>query len=121
MTHPNEAIFEPREGEGWRDPFGMYAALRDHDPVHHVEDGDYWALSRFRDVFDAAVDFDGAVIRDGVDADSARDDTDAQRRMPYQRMLALFGCYVHGVGFERFEHSPHPKDRVVTQVRHGAV
>jgi cytochrome P450 len=34
----------------------MYAALRDHDPVHHVDAGDYWVLSRFRDVFDAARD-----------------------------------------------------------------
>ena len=38
----------------------MYAALRDHDPVHHVDDNgdgeDYWVLSRFRDVFAAAVD-----------------------------------------------------------------
>ena len=34
----------------------MYAALRDHDPVHHVEDGDYWVLSRFTDVLAAARD-----------------------------------------------------------------
>lgn len=34
----------------------MYAALRDHDPVHHVADGDYWVLSRFDDVFAAARD-----------------------------------------------------------------
>lgn len=34
----------------------MYAALRDVDPVHHVEDGDYWVLSRFSDVFAAARD-----------------------------------------------------------------
>jgi cytochrome P450 len=34
----------------------MYAALRDHDPVHHVEAGDYWVLSRFADVFAAARD-----------------------------------------------------------------
>ena len=34
----------------------MYAALRDHDPVHHVEHGDYWVLSRFADVFAAARD-----------------------------------------------------------------
>lgn len=36
----------------------MYAALRDHDPVHHVEaeTGDYWVLSRFDDVFAAARD-----------------------------------------------------------------
>lgn len=46
--------FVPRSGPTWRDPFTMYAALRDHDPVHHVEDGDYWVLSRFADVQAAA-------------------------------------------------------------------
>jgi cytochrome P450 len=39
----------------------MYRALRDHDPVHHVADNgegrDYWVLSRFAHVLDAAVDF----------------------------------------------------------------
>lgn len=53
------AVFEPRSGESWRDPFPMYAALRDHDPVHHVPNaggGDYWVLSRFEHVFDAVVD-----------------------------------------------------------------
>jgi cytochrome P450 len=50
------ARFEPRSGEGWRDPFTMYRALRDHDPVHHVVDGDYWVLSRFDDVFAALRD-----------------------------------------------------------------
>jgi hypothetical protein len=39
----------------------MYAALRDRDPVHHVEpahspDDDYWVLSRFTDVQAAALD-----------------------------------------------------------------
>lgn len=37
----------------------MYAALRDAEPVHHVDDGDdadYWVLSRFDDVFAAARD-----------------------------------------------------------------
>ena len=50
------ARFEPRTGEGWRDPFPMYRRLRDEDPVHHVERGDYWVLSRFADVFAAARD-----------------------------------------------------------------
>ena len=48
--------FAPRSGESWRDPFPMYAALQDDDPVHHVDDGDYWVLSRFADVFAAARD-----------------------------------------------------------------
>lgn len=50
------AVFAPRSGETWRDPFGMYRALRDHDPVHQVVNGDYWVLSRFADVFAAARD-----------------------------------------------------------------
>ena len=51
-------VFEPRSGETWRDPFPMYKALRDHDPVHMFENdrGEFWALSRFKDVFAAAVD-----------------------------------------------------------------
>src|SRR6185503_9265998 len=53
---PHLARFVPRSGATWRDPFGMYAALREHDPVHHVEDGDYWVLSRFADVMAAAQD-----------------------------------------------------------------
>jgi cytochrome P450 len=36
----------------------MYRDLRDHDPVHHVEDGDFWVLSQFQHVFDAARDTD---------------------------------------------------------------
>jgi hypothetical protein len=60
MTTPAQAVFEPRSAAGWRDPFSMYRALRDHDPVHHVEPedggGDYWVLSRFGHVIDAAVD-----------------------------------------------------------------
>lgn len=54
VSHP--VAFEPRSGETWRDPFPMYAALRDADPVHHVEHGDYFVLSRFADVFAAARD-----------------------------------------------------------------
>jgi len=56
--------FEPRSGESWRDPFPMYRALRDHDPVHHVEAGDYWVLSRYADVF--------AAVRDPATFSSAR-------------------------------------------------
>lgn len=48
--------FEPLSAERWREPFSMYRELREHDPVHHVVDGDYWVLSRFEDVYDAARD-----------------------------------------------------------------
>ena len=60
LSNATQAVFEPRSRETWRDPFPMYQALRDHDPVHHVEDNgngeDYWVLSRFGHVIDAAVD-----------------------------------------------------------------
>ncbi|MGZ4498371.1 MAG: cytochrome P450 [Nocardioides sp.] len=50
------SLFEPRTGEGWRDPFPAYARLRASAPVHHVERGDFWVLSRFEDVYAAARD-----------------------------------------------------------------
>ena len=47
-------------GETWADPWPMYAALRDHDPVHHVVPDDpaddYWVLSRHADIWTAARD-----------------------------------------------------------------
>jgi cytochrome P450 len=36
----------------------MYAALREQDPVHHVEHGDFYVLTRFEDVWSAAGDPD---------------------------------------------------------------
>lgn len=56
MTAGVGAIFELRSGETWRNPFPMYAALRDRDPVHHVTRGDFWVLTRFADVWAAASD-----------------------------------------------------------------
>ena len=60
MAGEHSPIFTPRGGEAWRDPFPMYRALRERDPVHHVEDNgegqDYWVLSRFAHVHDAAID-----------------------------------------------------------------
>jgi cytochrome P450 family 130 len=44
------------DAEHWRDIFPRYRELRDHTPLHHVVDGDYWVLSRFDDVFAAARD-----------------------------------------------------------------
>ena len=55
---PTEPVFIPRSRGTWLDPYPMYRALRDDDPVHHAVYGehDYWVLSRFQDVFDAARD-----------------------------------------------------------------
>ncbi len=51
-----EPKFELRSGETWRDPFPMYAALRDRDPVHYESGGDYYVLTRFEDVWEAVSD-----------------------------------------------------------------
>jgi cytochrome P450 family 130 len=45
----------------WADPWPMYRALRDHDPVHHVvpahrPDHDYYVLTRHADIWAAARD-----------------------------------------------------------------
>ena len=44
----------------------MYAALRDADPVHHVELGDYWVLSRYSDVQAAVLDTPRYSSADGL-------------------------------------------------------
>lgn len=51
-----QVSYLPGGGEAWRDPWPSYAALRDEDPVHHVERGDYYVLSRHADVLAAAID-----------------------------------------------------------------
>jgi cytochrome P450 len=56
MPNAAEPRFELRSGESWRDPFPMYAALRERDPVHHVAAGDFYVLTRFEDVWAAAGD-----------------------------------------------------------------
>lgn len=44
----------------------MYRDLRDHEPVHRVEVGGYWVLSRFAEVFAAARDTAGFSSADGL-------------------------------------------------------
>lgn len=58
MTAPR---WRPGGGEAWADPWPAYAALREHDPVHHVvpehrPDDDFYVLTRHADVLAAAVD-----------------------------------------------------------------
>jgi cytochrome P450 len=55
------ARFELCTAETWPNPWPMYRALRDHDPVHHVvppkrPEDDYYVLSRHADVWSAARD-----------------------------------------------------------------
>ncbi len=66
MASQTSACFELCSGETWRAPWPMYAALRDADPVHHVELGDYWVLSRYSDVQAAVLDTTRYSSADGL-------------------------------------------------------
>ncbi|MDT5349173.1 MAG: cytochrome family [Mycobacterium sp.] len=61
LSHDASPKFELATAETWANPWPMYRALRDHDPVHHVvppkhPDDDYYVLSRHADVWSAARD-----------------------------------------------------------------
>lgn len=61
LSHRSPARFELATADTWADPWPMYQALRDKDPVHHVvpennPHHDYWVLSRHADVWNAAHD-----------------------------------------------------------------
>ncbi|MCK0173145.1 cytochrome P450 [Mycolicibacterium sp. F2034L] len=61
MSRAVPARFEPASAGTWAEPWPMYAALREHDPVHHVVPADdpeldYYVLSRHADVWRAARD-----------------------------------------------------------------
>ncbi len=47
--------FDPYDPATHDDPYPAYRRLRDGDPVHRTSSG-YWVLSRFEDVFQAALD-----------------------------------------------------------------
>lgn len=70
-AHAERVAFTPCSGDSWRTPWPMYAALREHDPVHHVvpehaPDNDYWVLSRYNDVCAAARDWETFSSRQGL-------------------------------------------------------
>jgi cytochrome P450 len=62
----SQELFEPRSGETWADPWPMYRALRDTAPVHHVEAGDYWVLTRHAHVYAAVRDHEAFSSGDGL-------------------------------------------------------
>ena len=61
VSHSAPIAFRLATADTWPNPWPMYRALRDHDPVHHVvppnhPDHDYYVLSRHADVWAAARD-----------------------------------------------------------------
>ncbi|TQL66286.1 hypothetical protein FB381_0136 [Nocardioides albertanoniae] len=66
LSHDVAATYVPRSGASWADPWPMYAALREHDPVHHVARHDYWVLTRHADVFAAVRDHETFTSTQGL-------------------------------------------------------
>ncbi len=64
--------FNPASPEFRADPYPFYARLRTHDPVHFVEAGEMWVLTRYADVTAAL-----------------RDDRFSSRRALFDRLLAM--------------------------------
>ena len=61
LSHNTPARFQLATSATWANPWPIYRALRDHDPVHHVvpddnPDRDYYVMSRHADIFTAARD-----------------------------------------------------------------
>src|ERR1700733_2009021 len=61
VSHKSPVKFQLATAETWPEPWPMYRALRDNDPVHHVvppkhPEQDYYVLSRHADVWAAARD-----------------------------------------------------------------
>ena len=50
--------YDPTDWQTQIDPYPTYAWIREEAPVYHNERLDFWALSRFEDVWDAHLDFD---------------------------------------------------------------
>ena len=61
LSHSSPARFQLATAVTWAEPWPMYKALRDRDPVHRVvpedkPDHDYYVMSRHADVWAAARD-----------------------------------------------------------------
>ena len=61
LSQSSPVRFQLATADTWANPWEMYRALRDHDPVHHVvpadkPDHDYYVMSRHADIFAAARD-----------------------------------------------------------------
>ena len=82
MTEDVAARFVPCSGASWRTPWPMYAASADRDPVHHVESGDYWVLSRFTDVFAARAGHHDLLVGPGPHLRIRRDGQGGSGRGP---------------------------------------
>jgi len=66
--------YDPFSQEFQADPFTVYRWMRDEAPVYYNEKWNWWALSRWDDVRDAALDPDTFQSYEGIDLDATATD-----------------------------------------------
>jgi cytochrome P450 len=66
-----EFLLDPTGDQFRIDPYPMYEALRERDPVHHNPERGFWALSRFEDVQWALRDWQTFSSVGGVELDAS--------------------------------------------------
>lgn len=70
LRNSTESVhFDPFSDEFFNDPFETYRRLRDHAPVYHSAQYDFWALSRYDDVAPAMRDHETYSSAKGVTLD----------------------------------------------------
>lgn len=87
--------FDPFSFDIQQDPYPAYTWLRDEAPVYHVEEHDFWVLSRYEDVKTVIRDWQTYSNRDGVDIDKTdsllvpghMDEKDGREHDVYRRLL----------------------------------
>ncbi|WP_214368798.1 cytochrome P450 [Pseudonocardia sp. H11422] len=81
-TDTATVVYDPFSAAFQDDPFPVYKRLRDEAPVHHSEEWDFWALSRFDDVRAAARDPETYLSFEGIDIDDTAKDMSAPGFLP---------------------------------------
>ena len=78
--------FDPYDYAFQEDPYPTYAALREHAPLHHNEEHDFWALSRHADIVAALRDESTYSNAMGVSLDPSAWGPHAHRTMSFLAM-----------------------------------
>lgn len=65
---PEPLHYDPFSEEVIRDPYPIYARLREEAPCYHLEKWDAYALSRFEDVWEASMDAENYSVAQGTTA-----------------------------------------------------
>lgn len=65
---PEPLHYDPFSEEVIRDPYPVYARLREEAPCYHLEKWDAYALSRFEDIWEASNDADNYSVAEGTTA-----------------------------------------------------